>query len=206
MRQHLIHILCVAACIVATHAGACGTKKHAENTVVPASPAAVSALLWNIGGPFQLVDHTGAARSQFEPEGKLQLLFFGYANCPGICSAALPMMADAVDVLADRGIEASPVLITIDPVLDTVETMGPKLHGISPAFVGLTGDSKDLNVAYDAYQVTFEKIMDDPEHGSIYAHGSHIYLLDAQGEVLTLMPPILPAEQVAEIVARYVEE
>ena len=78
-------------------------------------------------GPFELVDHTGAARTQMDPEGKHQLLFFGYANCPGICSAALPMMAQAVEALDEAGVATSALVVTIDPDLDSVETMGPSL-------------------------------------------------------------------------------
>lgn len=135
----------------------------------------------------------------------MQLVFFGYANCPGICSAALPMMADAVSILETRGTAVTPVMITIDPVLDTVETMGPTLAKISADLIGLTGRPEALAEAYEAFQISFEKIMDDPQHGPIYAHGSHIYLLDATGRVLTLMPPVLPASHVADIVKKYVK-
>ncbi|MEO0922724.1 MAG: SCO family protein, partial [Pseudomonadota bacterium] len=50
-------------------------------------------LPWEVGGPFELTNQDGETRSAADPDGKHQLLFFGYANCPGICSAALPMMA-----------------------------------------------------------------------------------------------------------------
>lgn len=178
-----------------------GTKT--ESARAPGLPADVSPLPWDVGGPFELTDHTGATRTQADPEGRYQLLFFGYANCPGICSAALPMMADVASTLTRQGIETTPVLVTIDPQLDTVETMGPALSEFSQDFVGLTGDNSSLDVAYKAFQVSFEKIFDDPEHGPIYSHGSHIYLLDPSGEVLTLLPPILSSDQAASIVARY---
>lgn len=164
---------------------------------------AVTALPWDIGGPFELTDHTGAARNQVDPEGMHQLLFFGYASCPGICSAALPMMAETVAVLEAEDVPVRPLLLTIDPKLDTVETMGPALAEFSDKFVGLTGTPEELSVAYDAYQVSFEHLFDDPEYGPIYSHGSHVYLLDPEGEVLTMLPPILPPAQVAQIVKRY---
>ena len=182
-----------------------------EGTAAPAAPAAkldlygaVTPLPWEVGGPFALIDHTGKPRNEVDPDGRHQLLFFGYAACPGICSAALPMMAGAVDALAQDGMEVSPLLLTIDPKLDTVETMGPALADLSPAFVGLTGEPKALEAAYDAYQVSFEQLFIDPEYGPIYSHGAHIYLLDPEGKVLTLLPPILPVEQTVQIVKRYI--
>lgn len=188
--------------VLATAVLAHGTEDHSSPPAA-SLPDAVTALPWEIGGAFDLIDHTGAPRSQVDPHGRMQLLFFGYANCPGICSAALPMMADAVHVLARRGIAVTPVLITIDPVLDRVGTMGPALERISADLIGLTGSRAALSEAYDAFRIEFQKIMDDPEHGPIYAHGSYIHLLDPMGEVLTLLPPVLSPDQAADIVARY---
>ncbi|WP_135505152.1 SCO family protein [Roseovarius aestuariivivens] len=162
---------------------------------------AEGALPFDVGGAFRLVDQTGAERTEEDPGGRHQLLFFGYANCPGICSAALPMM-DQVS----REVDVVPVMITIDNALDTVETMGPALAKVSDRILGLTGDRAALDVAYDAFRIEFEKVMDDPEHGPIYAHGSFIYLLSPKGEVLTLLPPVLPPAEVARIVKRYLDK
>lgn len=186
---------------LATGAFAHGMEDHSSPEVN--LQKAVTPLPWEIGGPFDLIDHMGTPRTQVDPDGRMQLLFFGYANCPGICSAALPMMAEAAHVLAGRGIAVSPVLITIDPELDKVGTMGPALEKISADLIGLTGSREALSRAHNAFRIEFQKIMDDPEYGPIYAHGSYIYLLDPTGDVLTLLPPVLSPEQTAEIVARY---
>jgi len=166
---------------------------------------APTALPWEVGGPFELVDHTGETRNQTDPDGKYQLLFFGYANCPGICSAALPMMAQAAEQLETDGVEAQALVVTIDPKLDSLETMGPSLAKISDRLLGLTGTPEALGVAYDAYNVEFEHLFDDPQYGPIYSHGSFIYVLDSEGNVLTQVPPILPPEQVSQIVQKYVK-
>jgi len=199
----LLRLLCAAAiCGAATGVLAHGTETH-DAPAVSEQTTAVTPLPWNIGGAFALIDHTGAARTEAEPDGKMQLVFFGYANCPGICSAALPMMAEVTDILERRDIAISPVLITIDPKLDTLATMGPALAKISEDFIGLTGTPEALGVAYKAFQISFTKIMDDPKHGPIYAHGSHIYLMNAAGRVLTLLPPVLSPDQAAGIIATY---
>ena len=165
---------------------------------------APTALPWDVGGPFELTDHTGRTRTQADPEGRHQLLFFGYANCPGICSAALPLMADAVARLEADGVGLAALVVTIDPDLDTVKTMGPSLAEVSDDLLGLTGTPEALDMAYEAFQVEFEHLFDDPEHGPIYSHGSFIYVLDPAGEVLTQVPPVLPPEQVSAIVRKYV--
>ena len=169
-----------------------------------ASPAlAQSPLPFDVGGPFALTAQTGEPRSQVNPEGHPQLLFFGYANCPGICSAALPLMADVVDNLADQGVAISPLMITVDPARDTVENMAPLLAEYHPAIVGLTGSEAELDVAYKAFSVDHKLAYEDPDYGPVYTHGSLIYLLDASGEVLTLIPPVADAQKATEIALKY---
>lgn len=156
-----------------------------------------------LGGPFALTDQFGDARSEADPDGRAQLLFFGYANCQQICSAALPTMADAADALEVAGFPVRPVMITVDPDRDTVAALGPALAKISPEFIGLTGDPAALAQAYKAFGVEHKKLFEDPEYGAVYAHGSFIYLLDGQGRFLTLLPPVLPADRIADIVKSY---
>ncbi|MGB3243468.1 MAG: SCO family protein [Sulfitobacter sp.] len=165
--------------------------------------AAQSALPFNVGGQFSLVDQHGGARTQADPDGLPQLLFFGYANCPGICSAALPLMADVVTALAKDGIALRPVMITVDPARDTVVNMGVPLKKYHEDLVGLTGDATALDRAYKAFSVDHAVAYEDPEYGTVYTHGSMIYLLDARGEVLTLIPPVMDAAKAAEVALTY---
>ncbi|WP_298262155.1 SCO family protein [uncultured Litoreibacter sp.] len=160
-------------------------------------------LPFNLGGDYVLTDQTGALRTQADPNGHPQLLFFGYANCLEVCSAALPLMAQVADAVAAKGITVTPVMITVDPARDTVETLGPALTQHHADFIGLTGSEEQLQVAYDAYQVETEEVFFDPEYGPVYAHGSFLYLLDADGKLLTLVPPVVAPEVAADIVAKY---
>ena len=159
----------------------------------------------NIGGSFTLVDQFGQTRTEVDPQGRAQLVFFGYANCLNICSAALPLMAEVVDVLAAEGIEVTPVMITVAPDQDRVETMGAPLAEIHPDFIWLTGDQTALQEAYDAFSVEVTPLFQDPENGWVYAHGSFVHLLDASGEMLTLLPPILDVDRAAKIARGYLD-
>ena len=178
------------------------TATEAAADAADAAPAGLP-LPFALGGPFALTDQDGAIRTQADPDGRMQLLFFGYANCPSICAVALPLMAEVTDSLAARGLPVTPVMITVDPARDTTRTIGPPLEAIHPAFVGLTGSEADLRTAYDAFRIEKEVVFEDPEHGPIFAHGSHIYLLSADGAFLTLLPPILSADRITEIAMGY---
>lgn len=178
-------------------------RHRAESALPPLG--APTALPFDVGGPFQLIDHNGAPRSQADPDGHMQLLFFGYANCPSICAVAMPLMAEVTSTLNDQGIAVRPVMITVDPERDMVGNMAAPLHALHPDFVGLTGTPEALQSAYDAFGVEIAHVFDDPQYGAVFSHGSHVYLLDGAGEVLTLLPPILDAARVTAIVANYAE-
>jgi protein SCO1/2 len=130
-------------------------------------------------------------------------VFFGYADCPGICSAVFPVLAELTDRLAAAGAPATPILITVDPALDTPERLARAAAAIHPDLVALTGAPAALSAARAAFQVEAELLFVDPEHGPIYAHGSYVHLLDAEGRFLTLLPPILSPARMAEIVLSY---
>lgn len=160
----------------------------------------------DIGGPFELIDHNGALRSEADPEGRMQLLFFGYANCPSICAAALPLMGQVTEMAAERGIAVSPLMITIDGERDSPEAMRAALAKIHPALIGLTGSDAALKAARRQFHVQKKLVYEDPFDGPIYAHGSYIYLLDGGGNLLTLIPPVLSPARIAEILARYAQD
>ncbi len=179
---------------------------RAETALAEQVPlGAPTALPFDLGGAFELTDHTGAARAEADPDGYAQLLFFGYANCPSICAVAMPMMAQLTDELLRSGHKVRPLMVTVDPERDTVENMGPALRELHPDFVGLTGSDAQLEHVYGLFQISRELIFEDPEYGPVYAHGSHIYLLDAKGEVMTLIPPILGVDRASQVVANYLD-
>jgi protein SCO1/2 len=176
-------------------------KSEASKAVAPNTPG-----FPNIrGGDFRLLDGQGRVRTAKDPAGRPQLLFFGYATCQAICSVALPRIAEATDELERRGVAVTPVMITVDPARDTVETLEPVLRKHHPRFVGLTGSDAALAEAYGAFQVDRKVVFTHPDHGDIYAHGSYIYLLGADGRFLTLLPPVLGPERIAEVVKGYLD-
>jgi len=49
-------------------------------------------LMWNrepVGGPFELIDQTGKARSDRDFRGQLMLVYFGFTYCPDVCPTDL---------------------------------------------------------------------------------------------------------------------
>ncbi len=202
------------AALVAVAVAAFSVLGHAHDGVVHETPEEALKHLQespntpgfptDIGGSYRLVDQFGQKRTEVDPTGRHQLIFFGYASCKAICSVALPAMADAVDLLAADGIAVTPVLITVDRERDTVRALKEAAPAIHPGLIGLTGSKRALAKAYRAFQVEKKLVYEHPTEGPVYAHGSFVYLMGPDGSFKTVLPPILGPERMAEIVTSYV--
>ena len=157
-----------------------------------------------LGGPFNLVDYNGVARSDRSFPGKYLLIYFGYAKCRNMCPIALRQIADAVNSLEEAGDAIQPILITVDPENDTLEAMKQALPKIHPRLLGLSGTKEALNVAYRAYKVKQPKNVGAyPDGTMVVSHTSYIYLISPTGKFLTMIPPIINGRRMGEIIAGY---
>ncbi len=152
---------------------------------------------------FSLTDQTGRTVTEADFAGRPMAIFFGYANCESICSVALPNLAAALDILGPEGAGIVPILITVDPNRDTPEAMVRKLPEYHPRLVGLTGSDEALAEARAVFKVEASQVTETPEGAPIYAHGSFIYLVGRDGEVKSLLPPIMSPQRIAELMQKY---
>ena len=182
-----------------------GKKSDEKIPELPADLAKALPFPTQIGGNFDLIDQTGTRRQLKDFAGKPIAIFFGYAKCEAICSVAIPRMAEMVDKLEAKNIDVQPVLITVDPKRDTPAAMREALPKYHKRLVGLTGTRKQIDKAQKAFQVESKVVYVDPDGGEIFAHGSYIYLMGTDGRFLTLFPPILGPERMAEIAEKYLK-
>lgn len=170
----------------------------------PPLPEAALPFPIEIEAAFDLVDQTGIRRSEVDFAGRPMLIFFGYASCEAICSVALPRLAAALDILGEKAEALQPIMITVDPVNDTPEALAEAMPKIHPRLLGLTGTEAELAAARAAFQVEAEKLHEMIDGTPIYSHGSFIYLLDGDAKVLTVLPPILGEDRIAELIFKYI--
>lgn len=179
------------------HAAPAETALHAAENA-PALPFPL-----HITPRFSLIDQTGRAVTQADFAGHPMAVFFGYANCESICSVALPRLAAALDILGPEGAEIVPILITVDPARDTPRALARRLPDYSPRLIGLTGGAAALAEARAAFQVEVSQVSATLEGAPVYAHGSFIYLIDRDGTVKSLLPPILSPQRIADLMRKY---
>lgn len=149
---------------------------------------------------FALTDHHGRAVTEADFAGRPMLVFFGYATCQSICEVALPAMAETLHLLGPGAAALEPLVISVDPVNDTPEAMRAAMAALHPAITGLTGDEASLAAAREGFGVESELVFIGPDGVPVYSHGSFLYLVGGDGRLLSLLPPILSPERMADLI------
>ena len=118
------------------------------------------------GGTFDL------AKDTTKP---VTLVFFGYTNCPDVCSAVL---ADAASALrrapAEVRARTQLVFITTDPARDTPHVIRAFLDRFDPSFVGLTAPMQTIEQAAESLGVALTGTEKLPSGGYDVGHGAQL--------------------------------
>lgn len=157
-----------------------------------------------IGGPFTLVDETGATVTEKDVITGPTLVYFGYTFCPDVCPLDNVRNAEAVDILAERGYEVTPVFISVDPDRDTPEVMAEFTDVIHPRMIGLTGSAEQVKAASQAYRTYYRKQDGDPEY-YLVDHSTQTYLVFPEYGFVEFFGRDATPEQMADRVACFVD-
>ena len=151
----------------------------------------------SIGGPFTLVDQTGAKVTEQNYKGLYRLIYFGYTFCPDACPTELQTMAQAIDALGPDGDKIQPIFITIDPERDTVKQLANYVPLFHKRLVGLTGTLDQIAAVEKSYRVYAAKAEDKSVNGYGMNHSSFVYLMDPGGKFITVFPGDMDSDKLA---------
>lgn len=157
-----------------------------------------------IGGPFTLVNPAGETVTDAEVITKPSLVYFGYTFCPDVCPFDMQRNVEAVDILDERGIDVSPVFISIDPDRDTPEALGDYAHNMHPKLIALTGSAEQVKTASQAYKTYYRKQPGDDEF-YLVDHSTFTYLMIPGTGFVDFFRREVTPEQMADSVACFVE-
>lgn len=153
----------------------------------------------DLGGPFELVDETGATVTDADVLDTPALIYFGYTFCPDVCPLDTVRNADAVDLLRDRGQSVRPLFITVDPGRDTPEVLASFTDNVHEDMIGLTGSEEQVRAAADAYRVLYQAQDADDEY-YLVNHTAFTYLtLPGEGFVEFFRRETSPAEMAERV-------
>ena len=131
----------------------------------------------DIGGAFTLLDKTGKTVTDKEVLTGPSLVYFGYTFCPDVCPMDMARNAEAVDLLAEKGLSVTPVFISIDPDRDTPQVVGEFAANLHPKAVGLTGSAEQIKAASQAYKTYYRKQDGDDPEFYMMDHSTFTYLM-----------------------------
>lgn len=154
----------------------------------------------DVGGPFTLISDTGEEVTEADVITGPTLVYFGYSFCPDVCPFDNVRNADAVDLLAERGVEVRPVFVTVDPERDTPEVMAAYTEYMHPDMLGLTGSPEQVASAASAYRVYY-KIGEAEDGGEDYPvdHTTFTYLMDPGGLIDFFRRDVTPEDMADRI-------
>lgn len=151
-----------------------------------------------IGGPFEMVDHTGKTRKDTEFRGKYMLVFFGYTHCPDFCPTGLQAMAEALDALGKDADKIQPIFITIDAKRDTPKVLKDYVPNFHARLIGLSGSDAQVAKAAKAYKVYYARAGKPGTEDYLMDHSTFTYLMGPDGKYLTHFSHGTPPKKVAE--------
>jgi protein SCO1/2 len=196
----MVRSLAIAA-VVAAVAGL-GTAYYFASSQRDISDCARSTVAGDIGGPFELVNQNGETVTDAEVITEPSLIYFGYTFCPDVCPFDVSRNADAIDLLQERGIEATPVFITIDPERDTVDVLSDYAMNMHDRMIALTGTPEQVAAASKAYK-TYYKAQYDGTDDYLVDHSTFTYLVMPEQGFVEFFRRDATAEQIADTVACY---
>lgn len=158
----------------------------------------------DIGGPFTLVNTAGQTVTDAEVLAKPALVYFGYTFCPDVCPFDMARNVEAVDILAERGFEVTPVFISIDPERDTPEALADYASNMHPDLVALTGSADQVKAASQAYK-TFYRKQDSEDEFYLVDHSTFTYLMLPGTGFVDFFRREITSEEMADSVSCFLE-
>ena len=119
-------------------------------------------------------------------QAKRTLVFFGYTNCPDICSTVMSTIASAMAKLSDaERAELQVVFVTTDPQRDTREVIRSYVDRFDPSFKGATGSIDDIDALGTPMDIYVKKGQKLPSGGYEVDHSTVVISVEkGRGDLL----------------------
>jgi len=163
-----------------------------------------------LGGPFSLVDSTGAPVTDKTFRGQWMILYFGFTYCPDICPNELVKLAKVLDKLDRRkgvGPVITPVFISVDPKRDSVQQLAYYKKDFHPRMRFLTGTPAQVKRAAKAYRVYYSNTNASSEEDDwdyLVDHSIVMYFVSPEGEFLEFFTQIAEVDEIADRITSHI--
>jgi protein SCO1 len=201
-------LLLIAAAVAAATAGCAGGGHTSTTENVGLVHIKVSRYRGDVvtpsrGKPDIVLTDTSGLRYDFRTmtAGKVTLLFFGYTHCPDECPLTMSDTAVALrDLTPAEQAKVRVVFVTVDPTRDTGPVLKRWLDRFDPAFIGLTGTLRAIQVAANAAGTPVGSPVRQPDGSYQLDHGTEMLAFSTDNRAhLAFFPSTSPASMAHDL-------
>lgn len=137
---------------------------------------------------FELVAAGDKTVTEKDFDGKIVMMFFGYASCPDICPTTMAQLSQVMANLENDADQVRIIFVSVDPHRDTPEILQAYVDAFDSHAIGLTGSERQISRLARRYRVAYqiEKPRGDDLNDYEVAHSRGIYIFDARGKARML--------------------
>ena len=153
---------------------------------------------------FKLTGAGGKTLGLNDLKGKWSFIFFGYTQCPDVCPLTMGILGQTFKLIEKNPAafqEAQGIFVSVDPKRDTPELLKEYVSHFSDRFLGVTGDTVQLDAFSRQMSALYTIDAKDPKAGDSYqvTHTSTIFLVDPQGRLYGRFPPPHNPKEIAGV-------
>lgn len=142
---------------------------------------------------FSLTRHDGETLKPEDFRGHWSLLFFGYSNCPDICSPSMQQLTTALQILGEE--KARIVFVSVDSERDSPEALSRYVGYFRPGTLGATGETEAI--ADLAKQLGAFYAKRPLSTGYLVDHSGSTWLIDPEARLAGVFTPPLAPQAIA---------
>ena len=142
-----------------------------------------------IGGDFTLNYH-GSEWNLVKNAKKINVLYFGYAQCPDVCPLSLSVASQAFRQLNEAELkEVQLVFLSVDHKHDTAKQVAEYATQFFPQFIGTTGTEQQIDQTVKQFKASYVYEKNEKSYlGYSIAHTDRLYILNKKGFVIDTIP------------------
>lgn len=131
---------------------------------------------------FELIRHDQKKFDEASFEGRWNLIFMGYTNCPDVCPTMLTDITNIYKKIDPKFQKKFQVIfLSVDPARDDPEHIGKYLDYFHSDFVGITGDKAQIDKLVTSLGGIYSINNEDEEFYSV-DHASRIFIVSPKAE------------------------
>ncbi len=130
-----------------------------------------------------LTDHNGHQRSLKDFAGKVEVVFFGFTQCPDVCPTSMQELAEVKRTLGADGERLQGIFVTVDPERDTADVLKAYMANFDPTFLALRGNAQELAAVAKDFKIYYKKVDGKTPTSYTMDHSAGSYVYDTAGRL-----------------------